>query len=186
MILYIHGFASSGMGAKARIVRDYFKTEVIAPSLSFVPDLTIDTLKQLIERTLPHEPVHLMGSSLGGFYAIHLAEHYDLKAVLINPSIHPYQTLSNYTGMVNNFYDLTTFEWNHRHIETLKQLKVETIQKPQRFLVMLQTGDETLDYRIAKEKLKGADMIIEEGGSHAFDGFENHLERIQHFIHTPL
>jgi len=43
-------------------------------------------------------------------------------------------------------------------------------------------GDETLDYRVAKKKLEGANMIIEEGGSHAFDGFENHLKDIEQFF----
>jgi len=44
MIIYIHGFASSGMGIKAQIIRDHFKKESIAPSLSYIPDLAIDTV----------------------------------------------------------------------------------------------------------------------------------------------
>jgi len=182
MIIYIHGFASSGMGAKASIVREHFKKNAIAPSLSYIPDLAVDTLKQLIERFISYEPVHLIGSSLGGFYAIHLAETYDLKAVLINPSIKPYETLSAYVGNVTLFHDLTTFEWSNRHIEMLKQLEVKSISKPERFLLMLQTGDEILDYRVAKDKLQGANMLIEDGGSHAFDGFENHLQDIELFF----
>ncbi|BDY13185.1 YqiA/YcfP family alpha/beta fold hydrolase [Hydrogenimonas cancrithermarum] len=182
MIVYIHGFASSGLGAKARLVREHFKSEAIAPSLSYVPDLALDSLKQLIEKSAVHEPVHLIGSSLGGFYAIHLAETYDLKAVLVNPSIEPYNTLAPYVGTVTNFYDLTTFEWNRRHVESLRRMKIETATNPARFLLMLQTGDETLDYRVAKERLPGAKMIIEEGGSHAFDGFENHFRTIETFF----
>jgi ferredoxin-like protein FixX len=60
MIIYIHGFAGNGLGTKARLVREHFKTEAIAPSLPYVPDLALDSLKQLIEGTIVHEPVHLI------------------------------------------------------------------------------------------------------------------------------
>ena len=94
MIIYIHGFGSSGHGGKASLFREYFEDEVIAPSLSYVPNLAIDTLEQLIEMLLEKgETVGLVGSSLGGYYSIYLANKYDLKAVLINPAIYPYKTL---------------------------------------------------------------------------------------------
>ena len=181
MIIYIHGFASSGLGAKARIVRNYFKERAISPSLPYIPELAIDSLRQLVERFRQYEPVYLIGSSLGGFYAIHLAEIYGLKAVLINPSIEPYKTLSQ-TGFVTHFHDLTKFEWSAQHIATLKSMKNDRIMHPENYLLMLQTGDDVLDYRVAKERFTGSKMIIEKGGSHAFDGFENHLKTIEEFL----
>ncbi len=182
MIIYIHGFAGSGRGQKALTVRDFFKERVVAPSLSYIPDLAVDTLKQIVESFLPKEPVSLIGSSLGGFYAVHLCEIYGLKAVLINPSVEPYKTLSHYTGMVTNFYDLSKFEWNERHIEQLERMKPGTGLKPENFLLLLQKGDELLDYRVAQQRFQGARMIIEEGGSHSFEGFERHLESIERFF----
>ena len=45
MIIYIHGFGSSGEGHKAKQFREYFKDDgFIAPSLSYIPDLAIKTL----------------------------------------------------------------------------------------------------------------------------------------------
>ena len=117
MILYIHGFASSGLGSKAQAVRDYFGAEAFAPSLSYVPDLAMDTLVQIAERTRRRkEPLHLIGSSLGGFYALYLAERYELKAVLINASIRPWETLAAHTGEAWNYYDGARFEWNEHHV----------------------------------------------------------------------
>ena len=181
MILYIHGFASSGLGAKARIVREYFKERAFAPSLPYIPELAVDTLRQIVERTLVHEPVHLIGSSLGGFYATVLAEAYGLKAVLVNPSTQPWVTLGNHTGMVTHFHDLSHFEWTPQHVATLRSLDPETIH-PERYLLMLQTGDDLLDYRIALKRYEGAKTILEEGGSHAFEGFERDLENIEDFF----
>jgi hypothetical protein len=46
---------------------------------------------------------------------------------------------------------------------------------------MLQTGDETLDYRLAIEKYDGCPSIIEKGGNHSFVNFESHIDRILDF-----
>ena len=181
MVLYIHGFASSGLGSKAQLVRDFFGDEAFAPSLSYIPELAIDTLEQIVQKTLPREPVHLVGSSLGGFYATVLAERHGLDAVLVNPSTRPWETLGKHTGYVTHFHDLSRFEWTERHVRTLKELDPYPVRDG-RYLLMLQTGDDLLDYRVALERYPEAERVVEEGGSHAFDGFENHLERIASFF----
>lgn len=47
--------------------------------------------------------ITLIGSSLGGFYSIYLAQKYNLKAILINPSIESHKTLKTYVGEHTNF-----------------------------------------------------------------------------------
>jgi predicted esterase YcpF (UPF0227 family) len=183
MILYIHGFASSGLGAKAKAVRDIFGAEAYAPSLSYVPDLAVDTLDQLARQCKRlEEPLHLIGSSLGGYYALYLAERYDLHAVLVNPSLRPWETLAAHTGTGTNYYDGARFEWSSRHVESLKKYRIDTPTHPERILLMLQSGDEVLDYRQALELLPDSPRILEEGGSHSFEGFENHLPEIARFF----
>ncbi len=185
MVLYIHGFASSGKGQKALRVSEYFKKEAFTPSLPYKPELAIDTLTQIAEHLLKlKEPLFLIGSSLGGYYATYLSERYDLPAVLINPSVEPYITLAPYVGEVRSFYDLSSFEWTQRDIEYLKRLRIKTPIKRENYLLMLQTGDETLDYRVAQKFYEGALTILEEGGSHAFEGFENHLKDIKKFFNS--
>ncbi len=181
MILYIHGFASSGQGTKAQMVRDYFGAQAYAPSLPYIPDLALDTLTQIVSTHRHSGPIHLIGSSLGGFYATILAERFDLKAVLVNPSTEPWKTLSK-TGYITHYYDLSTFEWTPRHVQSLAAMAPPSITVPQNYRLMLQTGDDVLDYRIAMHRYKGAETIIEEGGSHAFEGFENHLPAIAAFF----
>ena len=182
MIIYIHGFGSSGHGGKATLFREYFEEEVIAPSLSYVPSLAIDTLEQLIEVFLEkEEPVGLVGSSLGGYYAIYLAQKYDLKAVLINPAIYPYQTLDS-IGMAINYYDGTSFEITNEHLHTLKGLEVGDIENQENFITLLQTDDEVLDYNEAVEKLPNSELIIEEGGNHSFENIESYFRKISLFL----
>lgn len=182
MMIYIHGFGSSGHGGKATLFREYFEDEVIAPSLSYVPSLAIDTLEQLIEMLLEkEESVGLVGSSLGGYYAIYLANKYDLKAVLINPAIYPYETLDS-AGMAMNYYDGTSFEVTESHIKALESFDVQEIENQDNFLLLLQTEDEVLDYNDAVEKLPEATFVIEEGGNHSFENIESYFRKIGSFL----
>lgn len=65
-----------------------------------------------------YEPV-LVGSSLGGYYSLYIGNKYDLKTVLINPSIQPYLTAKKYVGINKSFYDQSLYEWSTHHTETL-------------------------------------------------------------------
>ena len=180
MIIYIHGFGSSGEGFKAKQFREHFKGDgFIAPSLSYIPELAIKTLEELIESY--KEEVYLVGSSLGGFYAIYLSNKYNLKAVLINPSIHPYATLEKVLGDAPSFHDESTYTWLVPHVEILKTYSVDRPNE-KNFMALLQKGDETLDYKEAVKKLPNATLIIEEGGSHGFEKVERHFDKIKEFL----
>lgn len=182
MIIYIHGFGSSGFGGKAILFKDYFEDEIIMPSLSYVPKLAIHTLEQLIEMLLIQgQRVNLVGSSLGGFYSLYLANKYCLKAVLINPSIYPYKTLDK-IGMSINYYDMSSFEVLNEHIHTLKTYEVKNIKNEKNFMVLLQKEDEVLDYNEAVNKLSNSDLYIEEGGNHSFENIQRYFKTINDFF----
>ena len=152
MIIYIHGFGGSGLGVKSSLFREYFKSKklnFLSPSLSYVPELAIQTLEELINSY--DENITLIGSSLGGYYALYLANKYNLKAILINPSILPFCTLDNYKGNAKNFYDNSTFLWNEKHILALKKYEIK-IKNKENFFLLVQKGDELLDYKIAVRK----------------------------------
>lgn len=182
MIIYIHGFGGSGKGVKASEVKNYFKDRAISPSLSYVPDLAISTLEEIIESFLKHEEVHLIGSSLGGYYSAYLGNKYNLKTVLLNPSVFPHETLKNFLGDGKNFYDSSSFGWNEEHIKTLKKYEVKTIKNEGNFFLLAQKGDELLDYKKAEEKFKKCSMILDEGGNHSFVDFDEKLPIIENFF----
>ena len=180
-ILYIHGFGSSGLGSKAQIFRKYFENlgiKFIAPSLSYIPDLAILTLEDIIKNC---NNVKLIGSSLGGFYSIYLADKYNLKATLINPAANPDRTLQRAIPKAINYYDLSYFEWNENYLKMLKKYKI-TPQNQEKYLLMLQKGDETLNYKEALNLLPNSNLILEDGGNHSFEGVERHLEKIKNFL----
>ena len=182
MILYIHGFGSSGHGHKALILRERMKEPgFLAPTLHSVPELAVSTLCDFVEAFRKHESIWLIGSSLGGYYAMHLAEKYDLPAVLINPAIRPYELLHRALGHPNNYYDLSTYEWRETHLQMLKRFEVSD-PDPTRYMLLLQKGDEVLDYREALSKLPRTRTILEEGGDHGFVGIERHVPTMLEFF----
>ncbi len=183
MTLYIHGFSSHGYGGKAKMLRAYFadkEEDLIAPSLSYVPELAMQTLEELIS-VCPD--VKLIGSSLGGYYALYLSQKYGLKTVLINPAMYSYKTLGRMLGQAPNFYDGSLFEWRESHLEMLKRYETE-MKDQSKILLMVQKGDDVLDYREAVEKLPEAEMIVEEGGDHSFVRVEQHFETMERFLNN--
>jgi hypothetical protein len=182
MIIYIHGFGGSGQGSKATVLREKMQSYgYIAPSLSTVPELAISTLSELIESFQKYEPVYLIGSSLGGYYSIYLADKYKIPAVLINPAIKPYETLQMALGYPQKFYDLSTCEWRASHLQMLKNIDVSSLD-PIHYYLLVQKGDELLDYRDAINKLPEVKQVVEEVGDHGFVGIERHLDTILDFF----
>ncbi len=181
-IIYIHGFGSSGFGGKAMLFRDYFKQKSVrflAPSLSYVPKLAVETLKEIAENC---QNPRFIGSSLGGFYALYLAKLYSTKAVLINPALYAPSTLKRHiSGFANNYYDLSKFEWNDQHLKMLEEY-IATDVDQKSIMLLLQTGDDIIDYKESLELLPNAKSIIEEGGTHSFEGVERHFEIIEQFL----
>ena len=181
-VIYIHGFGSSGFGVKAELFRQYFKSrgvQFLAPSLSYVPQLAMQTLTEIAKCC--KNPVFI-GSSLGGFYSLYLANKFNTKAVLINPALYAESTLRRHIkGYATNFYDLSRFEWNDNHLSMLKKYKVDS-PKEENLFVLLQKGDDILDYRDALALLPNAKVVVEEGGSHSFDGIERYFAQIEAFL----
>jgi predicted esterase YcpF (UPF0227 family) len=122
----------------------------------------------------------LVGSSLGGFYATHLGEKDGLRAVLLNPAVRPGRDLESYLGIQRNLYTGEEYELTREHVETWRRLDVATVH-PERYLLIVETGDEVLDYREAVAKYAGARQVIVQGGDHALKSFPEHLPLILEF-----
>ena len=155
--------------------------QLVIPVIPAVPAEAMTMLMALFEDNQKKGDVAVAGSSLGGFYSTCLAEHFGCKAALINPAVRPHVLLKKYLGENTNYNTAETWVLDESHIEQLRKMDIETITHPERYLLMLQKGDETLDYRQALEKYKECPLILEEDGDHSFVGFENHIEHILKF-----
>lgn len=179
-LLYIHGFLSSPLSFKAQqtqawLAANHPEIDYHCPQLSPYPAETRQLLEQLVESLLS-QPVYLMGSSLGGFWATWLAEKYNLRALLINPAVSPQKFMPKYLGMeLKSYHTDDIYHLQAHHIDDIKLVDVQP-KRLKNYWLLVQIGDETLDYRHAVQKYSGCKQTIEQGGDHAFQGFERYLE----------
>ena len=184
MIVYLHGFNSSPASRKALVMQKHMEGRGLAPlfacpALPDTPAEAIRAIEQTTERRDPRE-VTLIGSSLGGYYATYLAEKLGCRAVLINPAITPHIGLEGYLGTQKNLHTGEPYQLTRAHLEGWRRLLVERVD-PERYLLLLETGDEVLDWREATRKYEGARTVIRDGGDHSLQSFPEHIGRILEF-----
>ncbi len=151
------------------------------PTLNLSPSETISELQSILDSYEP-EKVMLMGSSLGGYYATHLSEIYDAPAVLINPAVRPFEHWEKHVGEHRNYYSDEVHLVTREHIDELRNLYVNKLSNPDNIMALVQTGDETLDYRLAEEKFANAHCIVREGGNHSYENYVSELPMIFEFL----
>ncbi len=188
-LVYIHGFLSSPESHKALQLKRWLEEErsdidYHCPALSAYPGEVQRDLEGLIESLLP-EPIYLMGSSMGGFWATWLAEKYDLPAILINPAVKPTGLMPSYVGVeLKNYHTDDTYILGNKDIEALAALELAEPKRPENYCLLVQSGDETLDYRQAVNYYNASKQLLEEGGDHGFQGFERHIPSSVAFCDT--
>ncbi|MCB1802173.1 MAG: alpha/beta fold hydrolase [Gammaproteobacteria bacterium] len=180
MKLFIHGFGSCGWGGKSLALRRHYGVDqLLAPDLPLAPDAAMAHLESLIERY----PVDtLFGSSLGGFYATALNRRNRIPSILINPVVFPHRLLGAYRGRQTRWCDQLPFMVDDAYVTALQQLQRTELADDERYLVLLQRGDEVLDYRQAAAFYAGKQIIEAAGGSHRFEAIETLLPTIDDWL----
>ncbi len=182
-ILFIHGFASCGLGQKSRALMNWFGADrVIAPDLPPDPLRAIATLEDVLAR---EEITLLVGSSLGGYFATWVLGRHRLPAVLINPAVAPYLLLEDYLGTHEDCHG-QPFEVTPATLATLRSLHRESLRSDEQYLVLLATGDEILDYRVAADYYAEKELIIHPGGNHRFDNLTDYLPRVEAWVRQDV
>jgi predicted esterase YcpF (UPF0227 family) len=180
VIVYLHGFNSSPQSHKAQVLGRFLAERGLGAQYACpgLPPFASDAIREA-EKCLGKD-VCFVGSSLGGFYATWLAEKHGVRAVLINPAIDPHVGLRAYLGRQENLHTGEPYELTEVHLRDWERHYVPRIT-PQRYLLIVETGDEVLDYRRAVARYAGADQIVVEGGDHSLQSFARHLPRILEF-----
>lgn len=188
-LVYIHGFLSAPQSHKAQATGQWLQQhradiQFHCPYISAYPEQARNQLDELIQRLLP-EPIYLIGSSMGGFWATYLVEKYGFKAVLINPAVTPQKYFPQYVGRsLKNYYTQDEILLSPGDIDDIIQADADNLQDHSRYWLMVQTGDETLDYRQALAKYHGARQWVEEGGNHSFENYTHWLPQIIKFLES--
>ncbi len=187
MILYLHGFRSASTSFKAQTLQSRMVARKLGDAfwceqLPVSPAAAVALIESAIARCAT--PPTLVGSSLGGFYATALAERHNLRAVLVNPAVLAPLSLAPYVGSQTNLYTGEVFEFTHRHIDELRALDMPRITRPERYWLLVETGDEVLDYRHAVAHYAGARQTVLPGGDHSFSRWNDYLDDVLAFAES--
>jgi predicted esterase YcpF (UPF0227 family) len=186
LLLYLHGFNSSPKSVKAQQMANYLachhpEITIEIPNLSPYPQQAWLQIAAIVAR-YPEHQLGVVGSSLGGYYATKVNQAFNCPAVIINPAVKPYELLVDFLGENTNPYTQNTFILGEEHIDELRALDCPALVQPETIWALLQTDDEVLDYRQATAKYNAVKLTIEQGGDHAFIGFERYLSDILTFL----
>ncbi|WP_237057189.1 YqiA/YcfP family alpha/beta fold hydrolase [Microbulbifer sediminum] len=191
LLLYLHGFLSSPQSYKCRLLEEWLVRErphisFRAPLVSPHPAVASAELEAIVDEC-KDATIGLVGSSMGGFYASLLAERHGLRAVVVNPAVHPARFMPAYLGQQLAPYSGEPREYrlDAADVDNMRRLEAE-LQPPLRgrYWLLAQRGDETLDCREAEAFYRGHRQTVESGGDHAFQGFERYCEAIVDFLFT--
>lgn len=187
LCIYLHGFNSTPETTKAALLKQHLvrlgaDVEFIVPALPVRTYEVVALVEDLIKMH-QHERLVMVGSSLGGYFAAYFAERLGIPVVFINPAFdelfdEPYDLL----GEHENRYTGETFEITKHDYDELRTLFVPILTQPERALLLLQTGDEVLNYRRALARYPDSPRIVQVGGSHRFDNFAGVLDEIVQFL----
>jgi hypothetical protein len=182
VIVYLHGFNSSPQSHKAQVLKRTMGERGLGahyacPALPVAARAAVRMIEKTVEG---RESICYLGSSLGGFYATYMVEKHGGKAVLINPAIDPHVGLRTYLGSQKNLYTGEPYELTEKHLDEWQALYVPRVSA-ERYLLLVETGDEVLDYRRAVGRYAGAEQVIVQGGDHSLQSFPIQLPRILAF-----
>lgn len=202
-IIYIHGLNSDHTANKGKILdefcqKNFPQIKVHRPNLNDHPDQVVKLLKDLIAKD---PDTGLVGSSLGGFFATLMSNETGKKAVLLNPSVEPHNTLKRFfpeegktfADLPNDFVGMTTdggWQMTKADIEWFERHQLGKATYSQDILLIVKQGDELLDYQKAVDffshnmdkKTEQSHIIIEAGGDHVMSDFDTKLAQVVQFL----
>ena len=188
-LLYLHGFRSSPLSAKAQRVARHVEQlraggrSIVwwCPQLPPSPALAMQEVFDGIA-DWPVDRMAVIGSSLGGFYATVAAAKLGCRAVLLNPAVDPARDLARYIGEIAAWHTDERFYFRPEYVDELRTMAPGALTRPERYFAVIAKGDEVLDWREMAARYCRARIRLLEGGDHALSDFEDHLGAVFDFI----
>ena len=186
-LLYLHGFRSSPLSAKARQMAAHVAAHHPAvtfwcPQLPPSPQAAMALVAEGIA-TWPRAAMAVVGSSLGGFYASWVAQHTGCPSVMLNPAVAPARDLARYIGEQTTWQNPEErFYFLPEYIAELQALDTRGRPPAGPELAIIAKGDEVLDWREMAGRYPEARQIVQAGGDHALGNFAEYLPLVVEFL----
>ncbi|MBV1910701.1 MAG: hypothetical protein KUG78_15465 [Kangiellaceae bacterium] len=188
-IVYLHGFRSSPLGGKTQILEEMFPQHKVIGCDYFPhsPDKASQELLSVINKLLDDgvitNDLFIVGTSLGGFWAQWVSDRFGIRALSINPSLHPDDTLPS--GIFSVFDQSgRQIEVSSKELTQFMDYKVgDESEHRSNCTVWLAKNVELLDSKATQNELfKKYSVRMFENGGHRFEQFIEMKEDLQSLI----
>ncbi|MFM2484723.1 YqiA/YcfP family alpha/beta fold hydrolase [Celerinatantimonas yamalensis] len=184
-LLFIHGYQGSSQSYKGACLRQYLQTHnpdtvLLIPQLACYPQPAWLQIREILD-TFAGELIGIVGASMGGLMAAKASVDSGLPAVLVNP-LADLSIVTNLLGEHIHPQTQEQYRLNTKHLEQLKEMQIAPERCSQRQWLILQTGDELLDFQQALKMYPHTKQTIECGGNHGFAGFARYVPAIIQFL----
>ena len=122
-VIYLHGFASGPNTQKVQLLKDA-GFEVIAPLIP-IDVVTAESevhycIMNAVMSSYPSEKIVVLGTSLGGFWAARMGQYFDITTILMNPALHPEESLKKFIGSYKNYHTGEMLELDEKTVDRYK------------------------------------------------------------------
>jgi predicted esterase YcpF (UPF0227 family) len=188
LIIQIPGF-NSGAGLKAEQLKQAFPlADIVIPDGKMSPKEIIHHIQD--EYIDKRKDIHIVGTSLGGFYAMVLSlsniDRYDIYYYLINPSTAPYESFKDKLGQVfENYKTKELFEISKQFVEELSELQSlfkDSFEYQHSMTFFLGRNDQIINHLPLKEYLYALRVplnIIESDQDHRHQDISRVIQQIK-------
>ena len=196
-LLYLHGFRSSPQSAKAVTmlwhVLAYNAGVPAAQRITWhcpqLPPSPQQAMRKIMRWVREGEgadqgaqPLVVIGSSLGGYYAAQVAERTGARCVLLNPAVFPARDLKAFIGRVKNWHDEGGYTFTQQHVDELLAMQSTAFTQPQRYAAIISKGDEVLSWREMTARYPVGHLWLLPRSDHAISEFDNFAGGVLQFV----
>lgn len=197
-MVYIHGFNSGAGSRSGKALEHVTGQSIFCPQNDYSRpfDECLNNLQNLILKTRSgKESIILLGTSLGGFYAMQLRLPNTKQVIAWNPVIYPAIQLANFTGENTRFTDNVKWHfsrtaclsyaqapdprvWPNEMLQKIENMNScngkNTFPVPERNII-IGTQDDLLDHELGFAYWRGHAKMLEIDAAHHIENFEHVL-----------
>ena len=167
MIIYLHGFDSNSPGNHEKVLQLQF----IDPDVRLISYSTRHPKHDMQHLLKEVDKMLQLNVGLGGYWAERIGFLCDIRQVIFNPNLFPYENMEGKIDRPEEYADIAT-----KCVTNFRE------KNRDRCLVILSRNDEALNSQRTSEELHHYyEIVWDEEQTHKFKNISPHLQRIKAF-----